>query len=73
MIDSQLFLEAVFRGQRVAEAARTIPRVVAPTITPGTHIRVKVSAPFKVLTPLLQPITGKTVTMSRTVEVVVQG
>jgi len=44
-----------------------------PTIAPGTHVRVKVSAPFTILTPLLVPLTGKTVMMSRTVEVVVQG
>ncbi|MBV8386901.1 MAG: pilus assembly protein, partial [Acidimicrobiia bacterium] len=39
----------------------------------GTHVQVKVSAPFKVLTPLVGIVTGSSMTVSGTQEVVVQG
>lgn len=44
-----------------------------PTIAPGTHVKIQVSAPFSVLTPLVSTLTGRTITMTRSVEVVVQG
>ncbi|MBV8690012.1 MAG: pilus assembly protein [Actinobacteria bacterium] len=44
-----------------------------PTIVPGTHIKVSVSAPFRVLTPIVSRLTGQTITLTRSVEVVVQG
>lgn len=43
------------------------------TLPGGTHVQVKVSAPFKVLTPLVGIVTGSSMTVSGTQEVVVQG
>jgi Flp pilus assembly protein TadG len=43
------------------------------TLTGGTHVLVTVSAPLKVITPFVGIVTGSSVTVSGTQEVVVQG
>jgi Flp pilus assembly protein TadG len=43
------------------------------TLPGGTHVKVRVSAPFKVVTPLVGALTGNSITVSGTQEVVVQG
>jgi Flp pilus assembly protein TadG len=43
------------------------------TLVGGTRVRVKVTAPFQVLTPFISNIVGSPLTLSGTQEVVVQG
>jgi Flp pilus assembly protein TadG len=45
----------------------------ATTVPPGTRVQVTVSAPFKVLTPLVSAVTGSTITVKARTSVVVQG
>jgi len=66
-------VDKMVSGTPTALTGCTIMQDPGATVHPGDRIRVSVSSPFPILTPLVAQLVGNSITMTGKEEVVVQG